>query len=156
METKRVFVMLLLVVAMSGFANAGLISIYDVDISPVTPTISDVITITASGEEWAQGYDITTTLVQDEMMLVLDIFFNYDGFSTQIVAPWHYSEEIGPLPQGDYGLIVQVFDTQPGDPTPNHGGAGTADFTVIVPEPVTISLLAIGMLGVIKRRINRS
>lgn len=127
-------------------------TITDVQISPIQPSVFDIITIESegafpSGTNW---FD-TSVFTVDEHSLQLDLYFT-GGFGPQIPEPWSHDEVIGTLSQGNYDLLVQAY----------WRSSGAADYILhddysvnfeVVPEPASILLLGSGLISF--RKINR-
>lgn len=112
--------------------------IYNVDIAPVVPTLSDTISITASGDTGSSSWIVDSSQVLlSGNQVVLDIFMEESGIATPTVSPWNHMETIGPLGSGAYDLTVKTYQ--------NAVLADTfqTDFAV-VPEPSSVALFSIG------------
>jgi len=99
------------------------------------------ITILVSGVEGSGGVQIISTHFSAiDNSLLFDI--HLDLGICLWVTPWSYSEVIGTLSAGTYNLTVRRFlpDYYP----PPIVNSYEMSFTV-VPEPVTIALLAVGL-----------
>jgi len=118
------------------------VTLSDVHISPTEPEPVDVITVFASGG--LAYFDIPfdhSEFSINQQSLQLDLYFG-NGYSPAI-GDWSHSEEIGMLPAETYTLTVRTFE-------PRHGlnDTYTTSFTVVVPEPTTVLLLAVGIIGI--------
>ena len=144
-QTIRIMAVVLVFVAFVCVVDsAKATSITDVYIMPEVPAVEDVITIFASGQASSRPVWITdSNLYLEGTSLELDIFFELGPF--QMITPWSYSEEIGMLPAKTYELTVRTFEV----PYPDSGPTDTYTTTfTVVPEPTSILLLSMGIVGV--------
>jgi hypothetical protein len=120
--------------------NSAEATITDVHILPEEPTIYDVITIVTSGVEGSGAVLIdSSNFDRVGTSLQLDIFLDVGVF--QVITPWSHSEDIGTLPVGLYELTVQTLEQ----------GVVTDTYSTsfeVVPEPTTILLLGLGVIGI--------
>lgn len=120
--------------------------IYNVDITPAVPTLSDTILITASGDTGSSSWfvDSSRVLLSGNQM-VLDIFMKESGIAVPTVSPWNHMETIGPLNSGAYDLSVKTYQ--------NSVLADTfqTDFAVI-PEPSSVAMFSVGGVLLYHRR----
>ena len=114
-------------------------AITDVSIDPVVPTTSDPIEIFVSGMEMYGGVTVTDSVftIQDTS-IGLDLYLNVGPMA--VVTNWSYSESIDPLSVGTYDLLVRTFEDE--EVTSTY----PTTFEVI-PEPASILLLTVGMIG---------
>ncbi len=116
-----------------------MLSISDVQISPVQPSFTDLITIETDGS-FSQGGNTFDYSVfsSDDYSLELDLYFT-GGIGSHLPQPWFHNDEIGILSQGSYDLSVQAY----------WRVTDTADYVLhdaystnfeVVPEPASILL----------------
>ena len=129
-------------------------SIDDVLVVPENPSSLDVITVISSGMnhsivpiEFTEQTLTPGSPGDNDYLLELNIYFDFSGIISPAVTPWEHSEEIGTLSPGEYFLIVQTL----GDPSPSNNDTYETRFTVI-PEPATLTLLTMGMWGIVRSR----
>ncbi|MDH4240836.1 MAG: PEP-CTERM sorting domain-containing protein [Phycisphaerae bacterium] len=122
--------------------------IIDVHILPEQPTVVDDITIFASGltanSPVLSQYSEFSVL---DRSLQLDIFIETGPWTS--IDTWWHSEEIGRLSVGRYDLAVYAFEWM------KPAGSHIIEFEV-VPEPASIFLLAIGIIGIQANKCNKS
>ncbi len=139
----RILISIFLAHSVNSFCAA--VTITDVQISPDNPSINDSITIETEG--YIGGGTLfldESVFAQDEFTLQLDLYF-FIGAGPQIPQPWFHDEEIGILSQGSYDLSVQAYlrNSSPTDYILTD--TYPTNFEVI-PEPLTLALLALGSL----------
>ena len=137
---KRLILITLLTLA----ANANG-TIIDVQISPVTPSVLDIITIEIDGGFSQAGNTFDYSVFSSgDFSPQLDLYFT-GGIGAQIPTPWFHDEEIGTLSLGNYDLSVQEFwrPSATGNYILHDNYPTTFE---VVPEPATLSLLAFGTL----------
>lgn len=121
--------------------------IKDVYITPETPYVNDDITIFVSGLAYLGPVDIyDTSFFINDNSLTLDLYIDV-GF-LQVLTPWNHSEYIGSLPAGSYDLNVNTYYES------NLADNYPFNFEVI-PEPASMSILAIGSLLAFRRSRRR-
>lgn len=126
-------------------AHAAYIPIFNVEVSPLPPSIGEDILIYVDGEAGRPPLSYSSQVNINTDIIVLDIYFNVFAAST-VITPWDHVENIGPLDSGVYNLTVNTYN--------NPGGIGElvdssqTDFTVI-PEPASGLLLTLGSGGIL-------
>jgi hypothetical protein len=139
-EIMAVVLVCMAFVCVPDSAKALSVWITDSYVLPEEPTPVEVITIFASGglADFDTPFDHSEFSIAQQS-LQLDLFFGV-GFHPAI-GDWAHSEEIGTLPAETYSLTVRTFE-------PGFGlnDTYTTSFTV-VPEPTTILLFALGVIG---------
>ena len=122
-----------------------IVNISDVQISPSSPTVLDLITIEA------QGYMPSGAIHFDESVfsanafsLELNIYYT-DRIGSAIPKDWFHNEEIGALPQGNFDLLVQGYWRSSAEANYILHDSFSTTFEVI-PEPFTFAFLALGGL----------
>jgi hypothetical protein len=118
-------------------------SITDVNILPSLPTQLDAISIVTFGiEGWGAVFVTDSAFSSEDSSLNLDIYLDV-GFAA-VITPWSHIENIGTLPIGFYGLTVRTWEES------IETDIYSTSFEV-VPEPVTILLLATGTFGILRK-----
>ncbi len=131
------------VVVLFATSYAKSMTITDVQVSPIQPSIFDIITIDAEGTFPAgTNWFDTSVFTVDEQSLQLNLYYT-GGFGPQIPEPWSHDEVIGTLPQGNYDLLVQAYWRVSGATDYNFQDDYFVNFEV-VPEPITLAFLALG------------
>jgi hypothetical protein len=144
MKPKRVRVITVAVFFWAAvFMTDSSASITDVNILPSLPTPLDAISIVTFGIESSGPVFVTDSVFRSEdSSLNLDIYLDV-GFAS-VITPWSHIENIGTLPIGFYGLTVRTWEESIETDT------YSTSFEV-VPEPVTILLLATGIFGISRK-----
>jgi len=140
MKMKNITMMSAVVLVFVYISNSAKAVITDVEITPAEPTMEDIISIVTSGVEGAGAVFVTDTDFRtDGTSLELDIFLDVGVFPA--LTPWSHSEYIGTLREGMYDLTVRTWEL------PDITDTYSITFDV-VPEPTTVLLLAMGILGI--------
>jgi len=137
---------ILFVLLFHGTAKA--ISIDDVNVIPIQPLQTDIITFDIFGIAGSPSWVEYDQFSQDGISLLLDLHF--DMGMLPVVSDWSYSRQIGALAPATYTLTVRAFAP---DKIPWNGALQdtyTTEFTV-TPEPASVFLLGLGVL-VIRRK----
>lgn len=144
-NTKSVLVSIVFLstfIGLFGFVGAG---ITEVNITPDTPAINDLIIITTCGVESSSVSILGSSYILDGLFLTLNISI-YVG-SLPMVTPWDESVNIGTLPEGTYNLTVHSIAQD----YPQYDDTYYTSFEVI-PEPATLGLLVLGSLLIHRRK----
>ncbi len=145
------------------FSTTDLLAgIDNVVIDPVNPTFLDDIDIVTFGTENSGGVIITNSMLNFEgNNIFLDLELQVGNLF--LITPWDHTENIGPLPVGNYNLIVSTGLGYPlplplplpipqGQQGTFPGGSYYQTSFEVIPEPVTSMLLLTGVGLVVKRR----
>lgn len=144
MKTKLYYALGMLFVAVIAVPSHALMT--DLEIIPANPDISSDISIKVTGFE-AVGASITKSeFTMSGNSLSLDLYITYGML--QVITDWDFTEEVGTLPVGEYSVCVSLSPDM--DPTVPVQRLGTC--FEVVPEPMTLSLLALGGLLIRRRK----
>ena len=131
---------LTIIMCFSTSAVAKTTWLNNVDVIPVQPLVTDIITFDISGQASCGGsYVEYDQFTKNGTSLQLDLYVNM-GINF-IVSDWDHSKQIQPLAANDYTLEVRAFDYQLGTLQDTYN----VDFTV-TPEPTTFVLFGLGGL----------
>jgi hypothetical protein len=138
--SKKTFILVLFCV----LSAIGLCRITNVIISPLTPTINDIITITTNGWQGSGPVYFTDSIWQIEgSAITLDLYMTAGALT--VITNWSYSDDIGKLSAGDYSLIANTIVWYGG--TYYAYSTYSTSFTVVNPEPASLLLFGAGIIG---------
>lgn len=149
MKREITIIIAAMVLVSSASGSPIQIHIEDVDITPLVPTMLDIINIDVLGGASLSGSQVEySEFSQNGTALQLDLFVDV-GILT-IPSTWSHLEQVGPFDAESYSLTVRAFEYQDGTLKDTY----TRDF-VVIPEPSSVFLFALGALIIQRRKLRR-
>jgi hypothetical protein len=137
--TKKILVILGVLVVFAGQTPAGSVWINNVDIIPIQPSDIDSITFNITGgAATATSHIEYDQFLQNGTSLQLDLYVKA-GMVT-VPSNWAYSRQLQPLPPATYTLELRAFDYWTGTFQDTY-----ATEFVVTPEPTTLAILGFAL-----------
>jgi len=145
-------VLLVLCVALSESAFALYVDVY-----PENPTITDSVSIEAwTWFPYAERYNlVSATYSIADYTIDMEVIMEDDWYGLTIPAMEGGLVEVGILAEGYYSVNADMYMVPFGGSIPELYESGSTSFKV-VPEPATVFLLAIGIVGIRAKHRNKA
>ena len=154
MSRMKILVATMMIVAAPSVVCAKLTGI---EVLPPSPLETDSVVLNAELLWPSSGYMVlgsSVTFLSDfEPQIDIDVLVP-DGGVLHVLTSEVHSIDLGPLPAGTYSYTVNEIQTPPsGLPLEPYWDQLTLEGTfTVVPEPTTMTVLALGGLAVLRRR----
>ncbi len=144
-------VLLVLCIALSKPAFALYVDVY-----PENPTITDSVSIEAWTWFGKDAYDlVSATYSITDYTIEIEVIMEDIGFGPASLIRDGGSVTLGTLTEGLYLVSADMYMVPFGGSIPEFYESGSTSFNV-VPEPATVFLLTIGIVGVRAKHRNKS
>jgi hypothetical protein len=139
----KIFIVFAVGLAIACQAMAETVWIDSVDVMPIQPINTDLITFNiAGGAVTASSWVEYDQCQQNGTSLQLNLYVDRGSFQT--VSNWSYSKQIQPLLTGTYALEVRAFDNSSGPYYGTLQDTYNVDFTV-TPGPSTFAIFGFAL-----------
>jgi len=148
---KAIAAALVLCMALSKSAFALYVDVY-----PENPTITDSVSIEAWTWFGKDAYDlVSATYSITDYAIDMEVIMEDIGFGPASLIRDGGLVTLGTLPEGLYLVNAGMYMIPLGGSIPEFYESGSTSFNV-VPEPATVLLLAIGIVGIRSNKRNKS